>query len=250
MPFVLHLCVSGNHYGDDDESIIDVDFVEQDQSHEPTGRERTSNADPLHLPRGKPNDPSHARIVTITNQKGGVGKTTSVINIAAQLGLRGHRVLVIDADAQGNCATGLGVDKRLAKATTRDLILEPERAVEARHQTAVQGVHLIVGDKSLVSLDQELLRQLGRERRLVEAINPLLPHYDIVLIDTPPSLGIPVSRSALCPCRKSWPGSRQMVQPSQRRRHSKVKQRTRGWCIAMSLPVRSVSVPALRSRVS
>ena len=73
---------------------------------------------------------------------------------------------------RGNCATGLGVDKRLAKATTRDLILEPERAVEARHQTAVQGVHLIVGDKSLVSLDQELLRQLGRERRLVEAINP------------------------------------------------------------------------------
>ena len=190
MPFVLHLCVSGNHYDVDDESIIDVEFVEQDQSHEPTGRERTSNAYPLHLPRGKPNDPSQARIVTITNQKGGVGKTTSVINIAAQLGLRGHRVLVIDADAQGNCATGLGVDKRLAKATTRDLILEPERAVEARHQTAVQGVHLIVGDKSLVSLDQELLRQLGRERRLVEAINPLLPHYDIVLIDTPPSLGI------------------------------------------------------------
>ena len=61
--------------------------------------------------------------MTITNQKGGVGKTTTVINIAAQLGLRGHRVLVIDADAQGNCATGLGVDKRLVKATTRDLIL-------------------------------------------------------------------------------------------------------------------------------
>ena len=174
----------------DDEQIIDVDFVEQEKQDHSEDRKGQSSPNPLSLPRGNPSDRGRARIVTVTNQKGGVGKTTTVINIAAQLGLRGHRVLVIDADAQGNCATGLGVDKRLVKATTRDLILAPERAVESRHQTAVEGVHMIVGDRSLVGLDNELLRQLGRERRLTEAIEPLLPHYDMILIDTPPSLGI------------------------------------------------------------
>ena len=70
------------------------------------------------------------------------------------------------------------------------MILNPESAVESRHATAVDGVHIIVGDRSLVGLEQEMLRQLGRERRLTEALTPLLPHYDVVLIDTPPSLGL------------------------------------------------------------
>ena len=135
-------------------------------------------------------------IVAIANQIGGVGKTTTVINIAAQLALRGHRVLVVDADSQGNCATGLGVDKSKVRATTRDLILNPETAVNARHATAVDGLHMVVGDRSLIGLEQEMLRQLGRERRLTDALEPLLQHYDIVLIDTPPSLGI-VSVNAL-----------------------------------------------------
>ncbi|HII89415.1 MAG TPA: ParA family protein [Candidatus Thalassarchaeaceae archaeon] len=174
----------------EDPRIIDVEFVEHERQDTTGSNEKPPNYNPLALPRGAPSQKGQARVVTVTNQKGGVGKTTSVINIAAQLGLRGHRVLVIDADAQGNCATGLGVDKRLVTATTRDLILQPERAIEARHQTAVDGVHLIVGDRSLVSLDQELLRQLGRERRLSDAITPLSPHYDLIIIDTPPSLGI------------------------------------------------------------
>jgi chromosome partitioning protein len=132
----------------------------------------------------------------VINQKGGVGKTTTVINIAAQLALRGHKVLVVDADSQGNCATGLGVDKSKVRATTRDLILNPETAVNARHATAVDGLHMVVGDRNLIGLEQEMLRQLGREHRLTEALEPLLQHYDIVLIDTPPSLGI-VSVNAL-----------------------------------------------------
>ena len=113
-----------------------------------------------------------------------------MINVAAQLGLRGHRILVVDADSQGNCATGLGVDKSRVKTTTRDLILNPETAVDARHATAVDNVHMIVGDKTLIGLEQEMLRQLGRERRLSEALSPLLPHYDLILIDTPPSWGL------------------------------------------------------------
>ena len=135
----------------DDPHIIDVEFVEYERQDSNRSNEKAPNHSPLAFPRGAPSKKGQARIVTITNQKGGVGKTTSVINIAAQLGLRGYSVLVIDADAQGNCATGLGVDKRLVTATTRDLILQPERAIEARHQTAVEGVHMIVGDRSLVA---------------------------------------------------------------------------------------------------
>ena len=145
---------------------------------------------PLDLPAAHPTPEGRARVVTVINQKGVVGKTTTVINIAAQLALRGHKVLVVDSDSQGNCATGLGVDKSKVKATTRDLILNPESAIQARHATAVEGVHMIVGDKTLIGLEQEMLRQLGRERRLTEALEPLMSHYDIIIIDTPPTLGL------------------------------------------------------------
>jgi chromosome partitioning protein len=174
--------------------IIDVEFVEEeeiDQSFNDVNEVITQKTNrPLDLPFPSPSPDGLARVITVINQKGGVGKTTTVINIASQLALRGHRILVVDADSQGNCATGLGVDKSKVKHTTRDLILSPETAVTARHATAVDGLHMIVGDRSLVGLEQEMLRQLGRERRLAEALEPLLPHYDIVIIDTPPSLGL------------------------------------------------------------
>tara|TARA_B100000676_G_scaffold313391_1_gene394163 strand:+ start:5850 stop:6797 length:948 start_codon:yes stop_codon:yes gene_type:complete len=186
---------------DDPPTIIDAEFIEEEDRGLPsidTVKEvkTTRVSSPLELPRSQPTPEGRARIVTIINQKGGVGKTTSVINIAAQMALRGHRVLVVDADSQGNCATGLGVDKSKVRTTTRDLILNPECAIDSRHATAVEGVHMIVGDRTLVGLEQEMLRQLGRERRLTEALAPLLPHYDIVIIDTPPSLGL-VSINAL-----------------------------------------------------
>jgi len=176
--------------------VVDVEFTEvEEESTAPSldAVEEISVARarrPLDLPEAQPTPEGRARVVTVINQKGGVGKTTTVINIAAQLALRGHSVLVVDADSQGNCATGLGVDKSKVSATTRDLILNPESAVNARHATAVEGLHLIVGDRTLVGLEQEMLRQLGRERRLTEALEPLLEHYDIVLIDTPPTLGL------------------------------------------------------------
>lgn len=185
-----------------DPLIVDVEFTESEEiagspildSVESVRTKKASS--PMELPMSLPTPEGRARVVTVINQKGGVGKTTTVINVASQLGLRGYRILVVDADSQGNCATGLGVDKSRVKTTTRDLILNPETAVNARHATAVDNVHMIVGDKTLIGLEQEMLRQLGRERRLSEALSPLLPHYDLILIDTPPSLGI-VSVNAL-----------------------------------------------------
>ena len=95
--------------------IIDVEFTEEEhirssvEELNPITTQQTSK--PLELPFPSPTPSGRARVVTVINQKGGVGKTTTVINIASQIALRGHRVLVVDADSQGNCATGLGVDK-------------------------------------------------------------------------------------------------------------------------------------------
>ncbi len=176
--------------------IIDVDFFEEDDENHANPLDAVEEISvarprsPMELPLSLPTMDGRARVITVTNQKGGVGKTTTVINIASQLALRGHRVLVVDSDSQGNCATGLGVDKSRVRTTTRDLILRPETAIDSRHATAVDDLHIIVGDRSLIGLEQEMLRQLGRERRMKEALEPLLSHYDIVLIDTPPSLGL------------------------------------------------------------
>ena len=176
--------------------IIDVEFLEEDDETlaQPLDSiEEVSFSTPrsaMELPPSLPTPQGRARVVTVINQKGGVGKTTTVINIAAQIALRGFRVLVIDSDSQGNCATGLGVDKSKVKNTTRDLILSPETAIDSRHATAVENLHIIVGDRSLIGLEQEMMRQLGREKRMKEALQPLLAHYDLVLIDTPPSLSL------------------------------------------------------------
>ena len=176
--------------------IIDVEFLEEEDETlaQPLDSiEEVSFSKPrsaMELPPSLATPQGRARVVTVINQKGGVGKTTTVINIAAQIALRGFRVLVIDSDSQGNCATGLGVDKSKVKNTTRDLILSPETAVDSRHATAVENLHIIVGDRSLIGLEQEMMRQLGREKRMKEALRPLLAHYDLVLIDTPPSLGL------------------------------------------------------------
>ena len=106
-----------------------------------------SSAEPrpeIELPRGRPTPANRGRVVTVMNQKGGVGKTTTVINVATHLAMHGVRVLVVDCDQQGNCATGLGIDKSRVKHTTRTLFTEPEQAASCRHATAVPGLHLIV----------------------------------------------------------------------------------------------------------
>ena len=179
--------------------IVDAEFTETDEvvgspildSVERVETEKASGPWSYHLgthSRGK-------RKSSDCNQsEGRVGKTTTVINVASQLGLRGYKILVVDADSQGNCATGLGVDKSKVRTTTRDLILNPETAINARHATAVDNVHMIVGDKTLIGLEQEML---ARQRAQVgRGVGTLATSHDLILIDTPPSLGI-VSVNAL-----------------------------------------------------
>ena len=107
----------------DDALITDVAFSEVEHPLKPEVFD--SKAKPrqsIELPRAEPTVAGSARVVTVTNQKGGVGKATSVINIAAHVAMRGGRVLVVDCDAQGNCASGLGIDKSRVNITTRDVV--------------------------------------------------------------------------------------------------------------------------------
>ena len=181
----------------DDNLLTDVEFTEVDHSIDSESFDtKAKPREFIQLPRAEPTVAGIARVVTVTNQKGGVGKTTSVINIATHVAMRGGRVLVVDCDAQGNCASGLGIDKSRVNITTRDVVLTPAMATQARHATAVDGLHLIVGDRNLIGLEEALASQLGREGRLREALEPLKPHYDLILIDTAPSLSI-VSINAL-----------------------------------------------------
>ena len=168
-----------------------VEFTEEE--FEGPENDALSSAEPrveVELPRAGPTPPNRGRVVTVMNQKGGVGKTTTVINVATHLALNGVRVLVVDCDQQGNCATGLGIDKSRVVHTTRTLFTEPEKAASCRHATAIPGLHLVVGERSLVGLEQDLSTRLGRERCLAEGLETLLPHYDLIFLDTAPSLGL------------------------------------------------------------
>ncbi|MBE3590955.1 MAG: ParA family protein [Firmicutes bacterium] len=132
-----------------------------------------------------------SRIIAIANQKGGVGKTTTTVNLAACLGLLGQRVLVIDADPQGNTTSGLGVEKASLERTIYDVLVEDapleEVVVPVR---SVVNVHLAPATIDLAGAEVELVLAISRETKLKRALAPVAPRYDFVLIDCPPSLGL------------------------------------------------------------
>lgn len=126
-------------------------------------------------------------IVAILNQKGGVGKTTTTINLAAYLAKMGKSVLIVDADPQGNATSGLGVEKQ-SDATTYQVLLgllKPEQAVQ---ETLVAGVTIMPASTNLAAAEVELMDQVGREARLKQALEGF--SYDYVLIDCPPALSL------------------------------------------------------------
>ena len=131
-----------------------------------------------------------SRVFAIANQKGGVGKTTTAINLAASLAANAFRVLVIDSDPQGNATTGLGVAKDPDRPSLYQVLLGDVPARDAIQATELEGLHLISADKNLVGADLELVDIPNREFRLRERIADIREEYRFVLIDCPPALDL------------------------------------------------------------
>ena len=130
------------------------------------------------------------RVLCIANQKGGVGKTTTAVNLAASLAAAHQRVLLIDLDPQGSATSGLGMRDLQDHATTYDIIIGERVAVDAIGHTQVDGLDLLPAHRDLVGAEVELVSALAREFRLRDALKEVRGAYDFVLIDCPPSLGL------------------------------------------------------------
>jgi chromosome partitioning protein len=130
------------------------------------------------------------RVTACTNQKGGVGKTTTVINLAAYLALSGTRTLVIDLDPQGNATSGLGVDRRTVERSTYDALVDRVPINELIMETSLPGLDLVPSAPALSGAEVELVGITAREHRLSASLAELDGTYERVLIDCPPSLGL------------------------------------------------------------
>ena len=129
-------------------------------------------------------------VVAFANQKGGVGKTTTAVNTAVSLAQRGYRVLLIDADPQGNATSSLGIDKLAVGPSTYDVLVDGMPLIDAIQATDRPGLDLVASTPMLAGAEIELVEAHGRETRLRGSLGTILPQYDVVLIDCPPSLGL------------------------------------------------------------
>ncbi|MEF7616783.1 AAA family ATPase [Aquincola sp. MAHUQ-54] len=137
------------------------------------------------------------RIFCIANQKGGVGKTTTTVNLAAGLAQVGQRVLVVDLDPQGNASMGSGIDKRNLPASVYDVLLESATIAEARQRSEKGGYDVLAANRELAGAEVELVSLEHRNLRLRNALKAVQGDYDFVLIDCPPSLSL-LTLNGLC----------------------------------------------------
>jgi chromosome partitioning protein len=141
---------------------------------------------------------SKPHIFCIANQKGGVGKTTTTVNLAAGLALVGQRVLIVDLDPQGNATMGSGVDKRTLEHTVYDVLLEQTTIAEARQRSPKGGYDVLGANRELAGAEIELVPLERRDRRLKSALEAARDDYDFVLIDCPPSLSLLTLNGLTC----------------------------------------------------
>jgi chromosome partitioning protein len=130
------------------------------------------------------------KVIAVANQKGGVGKTTTTVNLGSCVAALGKKVLIMDIDPQSNCTSGLGVDFRNLPYSSYDVLINEREVTNSIHKTMIDTLHLLPSSTHLSGAEVELVNEMARETRLKTAVEKVKDEYDFVFIDCPPSLGL------------------------------------------------------------
>jgi chromosome partitioning protein len=175
---------------DDDPKLVESSGSSIPAAEEAEGSSQGAASEPAVTVTSKPEQPKLPRVIAVANQKGGVGKTTTAVNLGAGLAEIGFRVLVIDLDPQGNATTGLGIDARNFEVSMYDVIMKDVALEDCIEPTSLRNLFVAPATIDLAGAEIELVPSFSREFKLRKAISTVVDDFDYVLIDCPPSLGL------------------------------------------------------------